>query len=153
VNAGIVVVVAAGNYGKGDIGTVFGGITSPANDPLAITVGSVDTKGTVARSDDAVDSYSSRGPTAIDGLIKPDIVAPGNKIIAFPYYGSRLFQDYPANRVYAPGSTDDTKAYMMLSGTSMATPVVSGTVALMLQANPSLTPNAVKASLPTRLSA
>ena len=77
---------------------------------------------TVARSDDTIASYSSRGPTAIDGLIKPDIVAPGNKIIAFPSQGSSLFVDYPANRVFKPENTDVDQAYFTMSGTSMATP-------------------------------
>ena len=82
VRNGIVVVVAAGNYGKGADGTtVYGGITSPGNDPAAITVGAINCHGTITRRDDDVASYSSRGPTAIDGLIKPDLVAPGNKII------------------------------------------------------------------------
>ena len=104
VNAGIVVVVAAGNAGKGSAGnTVYGGINSPANDPSVITVGALDTHYTIARSDDTIASYSSRGPTVVDGLIKPDIVAPGNKVIAWPNRDSSLFTDYPANRVYAPG--------------------------------------------------
>ena len=80
VKAGMVVVVAAGNYGKDANGPVYGGISSPGNDPAAITVGAMDTMGTDQRSDDQMASYSSRGPTAIDGLIKPDVVAPGNKI-------------------------------------------------------------------------
>jgi serine protease AprX len=145
---GIVVVVAAGNFGSNADGTtVYGGITSPANDPAVITVGAVDTHGTIARSDDTIASYSSRGPTAIDGLIKPDIVAPGNKVIAYPNRYSNLYLNNPSNRVYPKGSTNNDKAYLLLSGTSVAAPVVSGTVALMLDANPSLEPNAVKAIL------
>jgi len=146
VRNGMVVVVAAGNYGKNRSGTVYGGITSPGNDPAVITVGAVDTYDTVSRTDDAVASYSSRGPAVIDGLLKPDIVAPGNKIVSCANPNSYLYTNYPANQVFAdpPGAT---APYFKLSGTSMATPVVSGTVALMLEANPSLTPNMVKAIL------
>ena len=83
VNAGIVVVAAAGNRGKDDAGhSIYGGIESPGNDPYVITVGALNTHGTVARSDDELTTYSSKGPTAIDGLIKPDIAAPGNKIVS-----------------------------------------------------------------------
>ena len=81
VDAGIVVVVAAGNWGKDGLGnTIYGGILSPANSPKAITVGATNTQQTDVRSDDTVANYSSRGPTLVDGLVKPDLVAPGNKI-------------------------------------------------------------------------
>ncbi len=144
---GIVVVAAAGNYGKDEYGNaLYGGITSPGNDPAVITVGAVNTHNTAARSDDTVATYSSRGPTAIDGLIKPDIVAPGNKIISATNRSVALFKNYPDNRLnLSSGRTSGY--YLVLSGTSMAAPAVSGTVAVMLQANPSLTPNAVKAIL------
>ena len=83
VRNGIVVVASAGNYGKAaDGSTLYGGISSPGNDPAAITVGAVNTHDTPARSDDTIATYSSCGPTAIDGLIKPDIVAPGNKVVS-----------------------------------------------------------------------
>ena len=76
-NAGIVVVVAAGNEGRNNsAGTNgYGTITSPGNDPLAITVGAMNTLGTPARSDDKIASYSSKGPSQIDHVIKPDLVA------------------------------------------------------------------------------
>jgi hypothetical protein len=76
-NAGIVVVVAAGNEGRNNsAGTNgYGTITSPGNDPLAITVGAMNTVGTPARSDDKIASYSSKGPSQIDHVIKPDLVA------------------------------------------------------------------------------
>ncbi len=80
VQAGIVVVVAAGNDGKAPDGrTILGGISSPGNSPYAITVGALNTWGTVGRSDDTVAKFSSRGPTAYDLAVKPDIAAPGDE--------------------------------------------------------------------------
>ncbi|MGB7620902.1 MAG: S8 family peptidase [Terriglobia bacterium] len=157
VRAGIVVVVAAGNYGKDEFGNiVFGGITSPGHDPMVITVGAAKSQGTPIRSDDAIADYSSRGPTAIDLLSKPDLIAPGNRVksIADPSSSKNdLFDLYPQNRVdpsyYSQSEMNAIRKvhYFTLSGTSMATAVVSGTVALMLQAHPGLTPNLVKAIL------
>ena len=157
VNTGIVVVVAAGNNGKDSQGNkLYGHIHSPGNEPSAITVGAVNTFGTDVRSDDGVATYSSRGPTRsywtdsigvrhYDNLIKPDLVAPGNKIIAAMSDGSTLVRDFP--NLKANVSTNRAHEQMRLSGTSVAAPVVSGAVALMLQANPKLTPNLVKAIL------
>ena len=80
-DAGLLVTVAAGNVGKMSDGrAVIGGITSPGNSPHALTVGAVNTKQTAARSDDVMATYSSRGPTMIDGVLKPELVAPGNRI-------------------------------------------------------------------------
>lgn len=153
VKAGIVVVVAAGNYGEDQTGhIVYGGITSPGNDPMVVTVGATKSEGTPIRSDDAVANYSSRGPTEFDLLSKPDLVAPGNRVksIADPSPNkSDLYDLYPQNRVDPSyyGKPGSAVHYYTLSGTSMAAPVVVGTVALMLDANPTLTPNLVKAIL------
>jgi hypothetical protein len=84
---------AAGNNGKDSLGNkVYGAIHSPGNDPTVITAGTANTFGTDSREDDKIATYSSRGPTrsykAVNGvkqydhLIKPDLVAPGNKIVA-----------------------------------------------------------------------
>jgi serine protease AprX len=144
--AGIVVVVAAGNNGRDNsMGTHgFATIGAPANDPAVITVGATRTMGSATRVDDAIASYSSKGPTLVDHLMKPDLVAPGNRIVSLRATGSTLDTKYPAFKV---NPSSGSGKYFRLSGTSMATPVVSGAVALMLQKSPSLTPDQVKARL------
>src|SRR5207253_2293391 len=114
--------------------------------PCAITVGALNTKGTIGRSDDTVCTYSSRGPTYIDHLAKPDLVAPGNKVVSLRAPGSTLECAYPGN-LLTIFSTKEGDGYFTLSGTSMAAPEVAGVAALVIQANPSLSPNAVKAIL------
>ncbi len=143
--AGIVVVVAAGNNGRFALTNGFGTIGVPANDPAVITVGATMTEQTNTRVDDQIASYSSKGPTAIDHIVKPDLVAPGNRMVSLRAAGSTLDSSFPQYDV-TPNNNGVSK-YFVLSGTSMATPIVSGTVALMLQQNSSLTPDQVKARL------
>ncbi len=146
--AGIVVVASAGNFGMnpGTNQVGYGGITSPGNAPSAITVGAVDQNKTEKRDDDYVASFSSRGPTWIDGFAKPDLVAPGVGEVSRSSQNGNLFKLFPqlryedANRV---ALTDLAK----LSGTSLAAAAASGIVALVMQANPDLPPNAIKAVL------
>ena len=137
-DAGIVVVAAAGNEGPG-----AESITVPGNDPYVITVGAVDTKRTPGDwSDDVLPVWSATGPTQ-DGFVKPDVLAPGGRIVSF------MFND-PDNpelsAVLAKRHPDysETASLFRMSGTSMATAVTSGVVALMLQAHPELTPDQVK---------
>ena len=131
--SGVTVVVAASNRGP-EPGT----ISKPGDDPWVITVGAIDDRGTPGLGDDAVPNFSSRGPTAADGLAKPDLVAPGAHIVSLRAPGSAIDTQFP-NYV--------AEAYRKGSGTSMATGVVSGTVALMLQANPGMGPDRVKYAL------
>jgi serine protease AprX len=147
VDAGIVVVTAAGNFGRSAGGEpMYGGITSPGNAPWVVTVGAGSHNDTTRRSDDTVAAFSSRGPTHIDRAAKPDLVAPGVGIESLAEAGSLLFETHAASRLWGTVDTA-TEPYLRLSGTSMAAPVVTGTIALMLQANPDLTPNLVKAIL------
>ena len=147
VDAGIVVVAAAGNLGRNALGELQrGGITAPGNAPWVLTVGASDDRGTVDRGDDRVAPFSSRGPSAIDGAAKPDLVAPGVAIESLAEPSSVLFGAHPRARVRGTVSTV-SPPYLSLTGTSMAAPLVAATAALMVQANPSLTPNAVKAIL------
>ncbi|MDD3653142.1 MAG: S8 family peptidase [Desulfotomaculaceae bacterium] len=132
-SSGIVVCVAAGNEGPHPKT-----ISSPGIDPVVITVGALDDKNTAEPGDDQVADFSSRGPT-IDGLVKPDVLAPGFNIISLRSPGSLLDKQNKKARV---GS-----GYFSLSGTSMATPVCSGVVAQMLQVDKSLTPDMVKKRL------
>jgi serine protease AprX len=123
---GIVVVASSGNQGNGNL-------FPPANDPFVITVGAVDDKGTAKINDDKFPHFSAYG--VIDGVSKPDLVAPGKNII------SSL--DTGANRSNHPKSQIGPY-YFRMSGTSTAAPMVSGAVALLLQDEPNLTPDQVK---------
>lgn len=153
--AGIVVVVSAGNEGRNNSqGTNgYATISSPGNDPYVITVGAMKTVGTVSRADDVIASYSAKGPTLLDHVVKPDIVAPGNRIISLQDTSGQLAASYPGNKVLlsyydkSVNGTSTSNAYFRLSGTSMAAPMVSGAAALLLQKNPLLTPDQVKARL------
>lgn len=189
VQAGITVVAAAGNSGP-DQGSIDG---TPAINDNVITVGALDTNGTPQdRRDDSVAEFSSRGPTP-DGRLKPDILAPGVKIVApnapgseidsqnslfakvreaVPHMNGRqlagvaykmvqagvlpedvLYMDvrdlqdlfaYGLDVQPTEGQWKDGAAYIGMDGTSMASPIVTGVVAAMLEANPDLTPAQVK---------
>ena len=144
--AGIVVIVSAGNAGKSEDGTpILGGITSPGNSPYAITVGAMNTKGTIHLSDDIMTTYSSRGPTKFEHAVKPDVVAPGNKIVSLETSGSYLQRNYPQFHMAGHKSN----AYMHLSGTSMSAAVVTAGVALLMQAHPNISAAQLKIALQT----
>ena len=173
-NAGIVVLAAAGNQGRNDsVGTAgYGTISAPGNDPYVITVGVMKTANTPTRIDDTIASYSSKGPTAYDYVVKPDIVAPGNQVVSTLAPNASLLgsptdvylNEYTNSTTTTTSSGGNNKnnkkntfstvatnaistSYMRLSGTSMATPVVSGAAVLLLEQNPNLTPDQVKARL------
>jgi serine protease AprX len=147
--AGIVVVASAGNDGA--LG--YGSIGSPGNDPYVITVGASNNYLSGTRGDDLVATYSSRGPTYLDHVVKPDVLAPGNRTISLRAVGSPLDVRYPGLRVkWGEYNSDPNKAtldssYFRLSGTSMSAAVVSGVAALLLQKEPTITPDTVKMRL------
>ena len=131
---GITVVVAAGNRGTAADAVSY----APANDPYVITVGCLDDNVTATTyTDDSLCTFSSRGTTQ-DGYAKPDLVAPGRKIVSSLASTSAVLAQQLPSHMSADG------VHMRLSGTSMAAPVVTGTVALLLQRVPSLTPNQIK---------
>ncbi len=131
--AGLIVVASAGNFGEkqsdGSVG--YMGITSPGNAPSAITVGAVMTQDTTTRTDDQVAPYSSRGPTWFDAIAKPDVVAPGHQLASDTNLSSYLYTQLTNN--HAKSVTG--QPLLELSGSSMATAVTSGLVALILQAH------------------
>jgi subtilisin family serine protease len=121
VNAGVAVFCAAGNSGPG-----AGTIATPGVSTQVITIGASDDR-------DQVADFSSRGPT-VDGFEKPDVVAPGVKIVAGRAKNTALgpiVQEY----------------YIEISGTSMATPFAAGAGLLILKAHPNLKPTELKARL------
>jgi serine protease AprX len=150
VAAGLVVVASAGNSGKDAEGRpVLGSISTPGNGPSVLTVGAINTWNTVSRADDTVTTYSSRGPTRYDMGVKPDVVAPGNKIVSLAAAGSYLASTYSDLHVAGSG----TNAYMRMSGTSMAAAMVSGGAALLLESEPTLTARQLKVTLQMTASA
>src|SRR5207244_4294265 len=110
-------------------------ITAPGNAPWVLTVGAYSHEGTLTRTDDKVADFSSRGPTAKDYLAKPDVVATGVGIVSLAVPGS-TFYTTKAPFLLSGSIETPNKPYLSLTGTSMAAPMVTGTVALMMQANP-----------------
>lgn len=167
---GIFVVTAAGNNGRLNsslpddsdapldnegFGTAYGSIQSPGNSPYVMTVGAMK-EGFSGRVSDKIATYSSRGPSILDYVMKPDIVAPGNMVISIGPSQGHLYRrasdtntipliDYIIDPMtFSPTGKN---SYFKLSGTSMATPVVAGAAAMMLQREPWLTPDTLKARL------
>ena len=144
----IVVVASAGTVKNGDDSTIR---SAPASDPFIITVGASDEGGSSDRQNDFIVNYSASGVMHYtfedeDGnetegtYTKPDIIAPGTNIISILAPTSKWKQDYP-NKVIL------NNAYFSASGTSMAAPMVTGAVALLLKDEPGLTPDEVKCRL------
>ena len=132
---GIVCVVAAGNDGTRKI-------VSPGSADGAITIGSADDGDTINRTNDFIASYSNYGPRLSDGddddwdELKPDLVT----------YGSGIYSASAEVGTSLPGAPrpEANDGYEPKDGTSMATPLVSGVVAMMLQADSSLEPQEIK---------
>jgi serine protease AprX len=137
-NAGLVVVTAAGNRGTDGDAVHY----APANDPFVIVAGAVDDQSTKSVNDDALAPWSSRGVTQ-DGLKKPDVLAPGARLISTLAPGSRY-------ATMCPDCVVDGE-YFRVGGTSMAAAVTSGAAAALIQLHPNWSNNRIKAALVNRL--
>lgn len=139
--AGVVVSVAAGNDGPDN-----DGLSGMGSSSLSITVGATDDKDTIDREDDTVAGYSSRGPRRDNGdsnplnELKPEVTAPGTNIVQAEgcVTSAGCHNDVPGQDAADNGYTNRG------SGTSYATPSVSGIIALMMEANPDLSPMEIK---------
>jgi len=136
---GVTVSVAAGNDGPDN-----DGLSGMGSSSLSITVGATDDQNTIEREDDTIAGYSSRGPRRDNGNnnpldeFKPEVSAPGSNIIqaegCVTSGGcSNIIDDASDNTYTGRGS-----------GTSYATPAVTGVIALMMEANPELNPFQIK---------
>ena len=126
---GLVVVAAAGNGGPGR-----NSVASPGIDPYVITVGATDDRGTLGRGDDMLAWFSAWGSAGASA--KPDLVAPGRRLVSVRVPGSTLDTLFPERVVAAQNGA----TYLRLTGTSMSTAVVSGAAALLLQSRPNFSP-------------
>ena len=138
--AGITVVASAGNSGPGN-----GTIVSPGDDPLVITVGAVDDNGSTDPTAATATTFSSVGPTNIDGLFKPDVATSGRSVVSLRVPGSTIDVANPTAHI--------GKANFVGSGTSFSAAITSGAAALVIQGAPgkittkNATPDQVKAQL------
>ena len=138
--AGITVVASAGNLGKLEgYPKIWGAVTSPGTSPYVITAYPLNNKGTADRKDDVATTYGSRGPSLGTSLWKPDLAAPGNRITSLASPGSFLAAEKSDSRI--------GDGYLEMSGASMATPLVSGSALILLQAEPRLSPFGIKQAL------
>jgi serine protease AprX len=133
-NAGIAVVVSAGNAGPFN-----GTILSPGDDPLVITVGALDDMALPTLGSDEMTSFSSVGPTSPDGWAKPDLVTSGRSVVSLAAPGSTVATGYPSAQIGTGNFVG--------SGTSFSAAITSGAAALVLADHPGLTPDQVKARL------
>ena len=135
-HGGVVVVTSAGNYRSrsGPSGVPF----APANDPFVITVGATDLGASGGGADDSNAPWSAYGRTP-DGFLKPDLGAPGRRLISVVPPESTMAREHP-ERVLAPG-------VMRMSGTSFAAPIVASSAAHVLALHPDWTPDHVKGAL------
>jgi serine protease AprX len=132
---GITVVTSAGNLGTASDAVNY----APGNDPYVITVGAVDDQGTKKINDDVLTSWSSHGVTQ-DGVVKPEILAPGAHIASNLAPGSDF-------ATLCPTCVTSDGQYFKVGGTSMAAAIVSGIVADVAQVHPDWSPNQIKAVL------
>ncbi|MGB1792907.1 MAG: S8 family serine peptidase, partial [Candidatus Poseidoniaceae archaeon] len=138
--AGVVVSVAAGNDGPDNEG-----LSGMGSSDLSVTVGATDDQNTIDREDDTIAGYSSRGPRRDNGdgnplnELKPEVTAPGSNIIQ----AEGCVSSGGCNN-FIGGDASDNGYSGRGSGTSYATPSVSGIMAMMIEANPDLSPAEIK---------
>jgi serine protease AprX len=135
--SGVTVVAAAGNGGP-----QAGSVESPGIDPYILTAGATDDRKSFGTDDDVLTTFSAWGSPP-GSTMKPDVVAPGRRLVSLPAPGSFLDGLYPERLTRASNG----QAYFWMSGTSMATAVTSGTAALLIERRPYLTPDGVKDAL------
>src|SRR5438132_1512199 len=133
--AGVTVVTAAGNDGPKP-----GTVAMPGADPFVVTAGSFDDQGTTNPNDDRESEFSSRGPT-LDGFAKPDVLAPGERVLSLRAAGSAL------DRIVHGQSEATPSLYTRMSGTSVSSALASGIAALVVAKHPTYSTTQVKGAL------